>query len=71
MAEYGFSLTLIFPYKARMYDSVLIREDKGQRKPVFLHILRRECYEGLSEGYRNIFRGKMKIPWKQILQTRV
>ena len=26
MQEYGFSLTLIFPYKDRIYDSALIQE---------------------------------------------
>ena len=30
MREYGFSLTRILPYKDRNYDSVLIRENKGQ-----------------------------------------
>ena len=40
MREYGFSLTGIFLHKDRIYDSALIRENAGQRKPVFLHILR-------------------------------
>ena len=39
MQEYGFSLTLIFAYKDRMDDFVLTRENMGQRKPVFPHIL--------------------------------
>ena len=37
MPEYEFSLTRILPYKE---DSVLIWKNMGQRKPVFLHILR-------------------------------
>ena len=49
MQEYGFPLTRILPYKDRIYDSVLIRENTGQWKPVFLHIL---CSDSLlgSEG---------------------
>ena len=35
MSEYGYSLTRIFPYKDR-----IVRQKKGQRKPVFWHILR-------------------------------
>ena len=35
MLEYGFSLTGIFPYKDRLFDFVLIRENSGQRKPIF------------------------------------
>ena len=35
--DYRFSLTRIFPHKIRIYDSVLIRENKSQRKPVFWH----------------------------------
>ena len=31
---------LYFPFKDRIYDSVLIRENTGQRKPVFCHLLR-------------------------------
>ena len=44
MSEYGFSLARIFPYKGRIADSVLIRENKGQRKPVFWYILRSDVY---------------------------
>ena len=39
MRECGFSLTRILPYKDRMVDSILIRENAGQYKPVFSHIL--------------------------------
>ena len=45
MPEYRFSLTRIFPYKDKIYDYVLIREDTGQRKPVFWNIL---CSENLT-----------------------
>ena len=45
MPEYGFSLTRIFLYKDRIYNYVLIREDTGQRKPVFWNIL---CSENLT-----------------------
>ena len=37
MQEYGFLLTRILPYED---DSVFIRENPDQWKPVFLHILR-------------------------------
>ena len=40
MREYGFSLKCILPYDDRVYDYVLLRENTGQRKPVFSHILR-------------------------------
>ena len=39
MREYGFSLTCILPYKDRIYNYVLIRENTGQWTPVFSHIL--------------------------------
>ena len=35
MVEYGFSLTNIFPYNVRIFDSTLMREYTGQRKPGF------------------------------------
>ena len=41
LLEYGFSPTRTFPYKDRIFNSVLIRESvlirgyTGQRKPVF------------------------------------
>ena len=38
MPEYGFSLTYIFQYKNRTFHFVLIRENMGQRKPIFWHI---------------------------------
>lgn len=38
--EYRFSLTCIFPYKDRIYNSVLIRKWMGQTKPLLWHILR-------------------------------
>ena len=44
MPEYGFSLTRTFPYKDRIkdrtYDSALIQENIGQKKPVLWHFLR-------------------------------
>ena len=39
MREYGFSQTRILSYMDRKVDSVLIRQNMGQWKPVFLHIL--------------------------------
>ena len=39
MGEDEFSLPRIRPYKDRIVDSALIRENTGQRKPVFSHIL--------------------------------
>ena len=45
MQEYGFSLTHFFPYNDRTIDSVLIRENTGQWKPVFSHILRSGSFE--------------------------
>ena len=47
MCEYQFSLTRILPYRDRVLDSVFIRENKGQWKPVFSHILcseKKMCY---------------------------
>ena len=32
---YGFSLTRILPYKDKIYDFVIIRENTGHRKSVF------------------------------------
>ena len=39
MLEYKFHLTRIFPYKYRIVDYVLMRENMSQRKPVLWHIL--------------------------------
>ena len=39
MREYGFSVTCVLPYNDTIYDFVLIRENTGHWKPVFLHIL--------------------------------
>ena len=42
MPEQGFSMALYFPYKDRILDSVHIRENTDQRKPVFWCVLRTE-----------------------------
>ena len=42
MSEYGFSLTRLFPNKNKIYDSILIRENTDQIKPVLSHILVKE-----------------------------
>ena len=39
MREYGFSWIRILPYKNKICDFVLIRENTGHWKPVFSHIL--------------------------------
>ena len=51
MREYGFSVTFILPYNDTIYDFVLIRENTGHWKPVFLHIL---CNE-LSSNFFWLF----------------
>ena len=38
MSDYGFSLTRIFPYEDGIYDSVLMRENADNRKPVLWYI---------------------------------
>ena len=43
MREYRFLLTRILPYKFRIIDSVLIRENTSQLKPVFSYILRSDA----------------------------
>ena len=48
MREYGFSLTCILLYKGRIYDSVFIRENTSQQKPVYSHILCCEYFNFLS-----------------------
>ena len=40
MPKYRFSLTRIFPYKDRIYDSLFIWESTGQRESAFSHIVR-------------------------------
>ena len=39
MPEHEFSLIRIFLYMDSIYDSVLVQENTGHRKPVFLHVL--------------------------------
>ena len=43
MPECRFSLTRIFPFKDKITDSVFIRENVDQRKPLFCHTLRSVC----------------------------
>ena len=54
MQEYGFSLTRVLPYKYRIVDSVLIRENTGRWKPVFSHILRSVSYTKNVVIYDNL-----------------
>ena len=49
MSEYGFYVNCVSLYKNGIYDSVVVRENTGQRKPEFFHILRsayfkKRCY---------------------------
>ena len=39
MFECGFLLSGILPYKYRIYNSALIRENMARQKPAFLHDL--------------------------------
>ena len=39
MRECVFSLSRNFLFKSRIYNCALVRENTGQRKPVFLHVL--------------------------------
>ena len=55
MREYGFSVTFILPYNDTIYDFVLIRENTGHWKPVFLHIL---CNELSSNFFLAILKTK-------------
>lgn len=49
MPEDRYSLTRVFPYKDRIVNFVLIRENTSLRKPVFWHILRKVKYIGEFE----------------------
>ena len=51
MREYGFSVTRILPYKDKIVDFVLIRENTGHSKPVFLHILCSEYFSVQQQSY--------------------
>ena len=51
MREYWAFLTLVFPYKDRIEDYVLVRENTGQRKLVFSHIL---CCGAFSAEFRTM-----------------
>ena len=53
MREYEFSLIRILPYEDRIVNSVLIRENTGQWKPAFSHILCRKCEETFTLKKRN------------------
>ena len=43
------SLSCVFPYKDKVVDFVLIRENAGKRKPVSSHILHSECFINLLQ----------------------
>ena len=69
MPEYGFSLTCIFPYKDKIFDSFFIQENTGQRKLVIWHIfLRFRPYTGnLSQRkatFWHILRSYQSVPWE-------
>ena len=49
MPEDRYSLTRVFPYKDRIVNFVLIRENTSPRKSVFWHILRKVKYIGEFE----------------------
>ena len=44
MRKYSDQLTQTFPYNVRIADSVFIRENAGDQKPVLPHIIRCETY---------------------------
>ena len=48
--EKRFSPILVFSYKDRIFDSVLIREreNTGQRKPLFWYIFRSDIFDDVS-----------------------
>ena len=58
MRKCGFLLTYSLLYKDRIYDFVLIRENVGQGKPVFSHILCSGSEKQMSEITKN---GRRKI----------
>ena len=39
MPEYGFFPSIVFPYKDKIVDSILIRENICRQKPVLWHLL--------------------------------
>ena len=45
MPEKRFSLTRVFPYKDKIFDSILIRENMGQRKPMFWYVFRSDSFD--------------------------
>ena len=45
-------LTHTFSHTEKIVDSVLIRENTGQRKPVFWHILRSDSLDKLNSKYK-------------------
>ena len=56
MPEYGFPLTCIFPYKYRIEDSVLIRENVSQRKPLSWRVLRSYDFRDLRKtAHKSLF----------------
>ena len=53
MSKYKFSLAGIFPYKTRIYDSVLIRENTGQKKTVYWHILQSAIVQTFNANFKD------------------
>ena len=53
MAEYGLSLTLLFPYKDRIVASILVWKNTGQRKLALLYISHIEYMEYSDVKNRN------------------
>ena len=55
LPEYWFSLNHLFPYKDRIIDSVLIRENIDQSTPVFWHLQKYSFANVLQNSYSYYF----------------
>ena len=56
MPQYVFSVTGIFAYEDRLYNSVLKRENTSQGKLMFWHTLRSICGKDYSQGCNKCYK---------------
>ena len=61
MQGYGFSMTRILPYKDKIYNFVLTRENTGQWKPVFSHILCSDIFNSFHYSKWSCWKHKKKL----------
>ena len=62
-------MTCIFPYVDRIFDFILVRENRDQGKPMLLHMLRNDLLKSPFKKY-SFFGLKRKGKYHEIRKTK-